>query len=143
MSKIKIIPLIFLSFLLLIVAMPAGAEYQIIKCGGKDNINSKTGLVNDCNLTDFQNTLVNVSKIIMGLSGSIALLLFVYGGFTWLVSSGNKEMVNKGRNILIAAVVGLVIVFLAFSAVEFTIRALNEKGDNTLFDDQVWNEPAK
>jgi len=134
MTKIKIISLISFSFLLLMVAMPAGAEFRIISC-------------TDCNLTDFQNTIVNVSKIILGLSGSLALLMFVYGGFTWLISSGNKEMVSKGKNIIVAAVIGLFIVFIAFTAVEFMIRSLTTTGDTTLFGgqtgEQKWNEPPK
>src|SRR6056297_1703609 len=36
---------------------------------------------------------VQVSNIILGIVGSLALLMFIYGGFMFLISSGNSEKV--------------------------------------------------
>jgi hypothetical protein len=44
----------------------------------------------------------------------IALVFLVLGGIKWITSGGDKSGVEAARNQIIAAVVGLIIVFLAF-----------------------------
>jgi hypothetical protein len=58
---------------------------------------------------------------ILGIIGSIALLMFIYGGFTWLTSGGSAENVKKGKEIIVWAVIGLAIVFLSYGLVTFLI----------------------
>ncbi len=58
---------------------------------------------------------------IFGIVGSLALLMFIYGGLTWMTSAGNKEMVDKGRNIIKWAAIGLVIIFSSYALVRFLI----------------------
>jgi hypothetical protein len=43
-----------------------------------------------------------------------ALIYLVYGGFRWLVSSGDKAQVAAAREHLVAAIIGLVIIFLSY-----------------------------
>ncbi len=52
--------------------------------------------------------------IFIGVSGSFALLMFVYGGFLWLTSQGNTEKVQKGKQVFTWAVIGLVVIFTAY-----------------------------
>lgn len=82
-------------------------------------------------LNDFIQLAVNVSNKILGLVGSLALLAFVYGGVVFLISGGSSEKVEKGKQILIGAVIGLVIVFASYMIIQFTMDALGYKG--------VWN----
>lgn len=44
----------------------------------------------------------------------IALLFLIYGGIKWITSGGDKSGVEEARNHVVASIVGLVIVFLAF-----------------------------
>lgn len=44
----------------------------------------------------------------------IALGFLVWGGIKWITSGGDKGGVEAARNQIIAAVIGLIIVFLAF-----------------------------
>lgn len=60
----------------------------------------------------------------LGLSGAVALLMFVYGGFMWLISAGDAKKVQKGKDTFTYAVIGLVIIFTAYTAVNFIIDAL-------------------
>lgn len=86
--------------------------------------NGKIVAENVCTMNDFGVLMKRIADLILGLSGSLALGFFVYGGFVWLTSSGNKERVAKGKAVLISATLGLIIVFTSFMAVEFTIKAL-------------------
>ncbi len=44
----------------------------------------------------------------------IALGFLIWGGIKWITSGGDKSGVESARNHIVAAIVGLVIVFLAF-----------------------------
>ncbi len=58
---------------------------------------------------------------ILGLVGSIALIMFIYGGFVWMTAAGNKESVTKGKDIIVWSVMGLAVIFLAYAVVNFIL----------------------
>ncbi|MBI5732122.1 MAG: hypothetical protein HY982_02055 [Candidatus Magasanikbacteria bacterium] len=63
-------------------------------------------------------------KGFIGLTGAIALLFFVYGGFLWLTSLGSPDKIKKGKDIFVWSVVGLIIIFSSYLLVDFVIRGL-------------------
>ncbi|MEK9152812.1 MAG: hypothetical protein AAB692_05610, partial [Patescibacteria group bacterium] len=62
--------------------------------------------------------------ILTGISGSIALLMFVYGGFLWLTSAGNEEQVTKGKNVFTWSTIGLVVIFMAYAIVSALFKVV-------------------
>ena len=78
----------------------------------------------DCTLNDFTRLAVNAAQIILGLTGSLALLAFIYGGVMFLISAGNQERVAQAKKILIGAVIGLIIVFTSFIIINFIMTGL-------------------
>lgn len=66
----------------------------------------------------------NIIKTVLAIVGALALGMFVYGGFTWLTSGGSPDRVKKGKDILIWAVIGLVVIFASYTLVDFLLRAL-------------------
>jgi hypothetical protein len=77
-----------------------------------------------CQIADFFIVGNSVIKLILGISGAVMLLMVIYGGFIWLASGGNSGMVDKGKKVLIGAVVGLIIVFGAYTSMQFLVAAL-------------------
>lgn len=73
-------------------------------------------------LNDFVRIGDNVSRWIMGIVGSLSLLMFIYGGFVWLTSAGSSDKVTKGKSIIIGAVIGLVIVFTSYMIIGFVLE---------------------
>jgi hypothetical protein len=55
--------------------------------------------------------IITLALIIAAL---IALGFLIYGGIRWILSGGEKEKVEEARGTIIAALVGLVIVFAAY-----------------------------
>ncbi|HDQ22385.1 MAG TPA: hypothetical protein ENN28_00225 [Candidatus Uhrbacteria bacterium] len=51
----------------------------------------------------------------LALSGSIFLFLIIYGGIMILTSAGNQEKVDKGKNIIIWAIIGALILGGAYA----------------------------
>jgi hypothetical protein len=70
----------------------------------------------------------NIINAAMGLVGSIALAMFIYGGFIWMMAAGNSEAITKGKNILIWATLGLVIIFSAYALVQFVFTGIGLTG---------------
>ncbi len=69
-----------------------------------------------------------IINAVLGLVGSIALLMFIYGGITWMTAAGNKQNVEKGKNILMWAALGLAVIFLSYALVTFVIQAIGAGG---------------
>lgn len=63
--------------------------------------------------------LFNVVNYLFGIVGALALLFFIYGGFTMILSRGNSEQTKKGIEIISAAIIGLIVVFGAYMLVRF------------------------
>lgn len=61
---------------------------------------------------------------IMGIVGSLALAMFIYGGLVWMTAAGSPEKVTKGKNILIWATIGIVVIFSAYTIVRFIITSI-------------------
>jgi len=81
-----------------------------------------------CNpLTGVTSPQMLIGKIIvavLGIVGSLALLMFIYGGFTWMTAGGNQESITKGKNILVWATIGLIIIFSSYAIVIFVFEGV-------------------
>lgn len=65
-----------------------------------------------------------IINVVLGIVGSLALIMFVFGGITWMTSSGSPEKVKRGRDILIWAAIGLVIIFSSYALTNFVIKGI-------------------
>lgn len=92
--------------------------------GGKGCPQGAEGNCGDYSLNDFISLAIKISDYILGIVGSLALLAFVYGGIVFLISGGSSEKVEKGKQILLGAVIGLAVVFASYTIIQFTMSAL-------------------
>lgn len=77
-----------------------------------------------CDLDDIMQLFVNISILILGVSGSLVLLMFIYGGFLWVTSRGDAKRIEKGKETVTQAVIGFAIIVLSYSIINFAIAAL-------------------
>lgn len=73
--------------------------------------------------------LINIAFIIAVL---IALVFLIWGGIKWITSGGDKAGVEAARNMIVASLVGLVIVFLSYFIIQilFQLFGLDFAGGN-------------
>ena len=71
---------------------------------------------------DLKDTVINIINWVLGLLGIIAVIMILYGGFMWLTAGGNEDKVGSAKKIISAAVIGLIIVLLAWAIVNFVLR---------------------
>ncbi|MEK7075533.1 MAG: hypothetical protein AAB948_01905 [Patescibacteria group bacterium] len=94
----------------------------------------KTGLcipmkAGDVNRPDTVNTLlIRIINIILSISASFAILFVVIGGFRYITSNGNEEVAGKGRQTLVNAIIGLVIIILAYTIVRIAVNTTSSGG---------------
>ncbi len=94
--------------------------------GQLSNVVAPTGIVQDKSIVEF------VGEIIQWALGAVGLaffILMVYAGFKWLLARGNDEEINKARDTIIAAGIGLAIIVSAYAITNFvTTRVI--QGDS-------------
>ena len=71
---------------------------------------------------DLIDIVVRFLKMALGLLGIIAVFMVLIGGFRWMVSGGDEEKLAAAKRTISAAIVGTVIVMLAWALVSFVIK---------------------
>jgi uncharacterized membrane protein YwzB len=66
-----------------------------------------------------------VINALLGIVGSLSLIMFIYGGFLWIMSGGNEDNVKKGKETLKWAVMGIVVVFASYGILNFILDMLS------------------
>lgn len=61
---------------------------------------------------------------ILGFTGTLFFVLVVYAGLMWMTAAGSEDRIKKAKQILIAAVIGLVIVLSAYAITQYIGTAL-------------------
>jgi len=97
----------------------ASANHGLMK-----GVQAACAVCGQCSVADIFVVGNTIVELILGLSGSVMLLMMVYGGFLFLTSSGNSSQIDKGKNVMVGAIIGIVIVFTAYTLVQFLLGAL-------------------
>ena len=126
---IKITASCFVLALAVILFAPIGADAQTA-----DAVNQNLAQV--AAETPLQNvgliTIVGrVIKILIGILGVIALVIVLYAGFVYMTSGGDPEKVATAKKWLVNGVIGLAIIFAAYSITAF-IFSFFETGEYQL-----------
>jgi len=81
----------------------------------------KNPITNDSSPADINKIIGQVINGVLGVVGSLALIMFIYGGFTWMTAAGSSEKVTKGKDILVWAVIGLIVIFMSYAFVRLIL----------------------
>ncbi len=89
--------------------------------GANYNVQTKDG-TND--LTAYIGMFI---QILLSILGVFFLCLMLYGGFLWMSDMGNSDKVKKSKELMTAAVIGLIIVLASYALSYFVIESLSTK----------------
>jgi len=90
-------------------AIDAGFKGEIITAEDKDPSETAQGFIG------------NAIKIILGIMGSIALCVFIYGGIIWMTSGGADQRISTAQNTMIWAALGLFVIFSSYMIITYLI----------------------
>lgn len=98
-------------------ALAVGQDFFSNPAGGSATINaSQQGSLGD--------NIATVINYFLGLLGLISVGFLIYAGILMVTSGGEEEGVTKARKIIMYAVIGIVIIVLAYTIVQFVVNVL-------------------
>ena len=77
------------------------------------------------NIKDIPTFIGIIIKGLLGVVGSLSLIMFIYGGFLWITSGGNEDNIKKGKETLKWAILGIVIVFSSYALLNFVLDIIS------------------
>lgn len=75
---------------------------------------------------DLRTSVINIISWVLGFLGLVAVVMIIYGGFMWLTAAGNEERIGTAKQIISSAIIGLVIILLAWAIVYFVGQGIND-----------------
>lgn len=105
----KFVPAVALSTYLL-SPVAAFAANNIELCDKNGQFNRLCALTSG----NFGSVIGAAITLLFVIAVIVALGFLVWGGLKWILSGGDKSAVESARNTIVAAIVGLVIVFLSY-----------------------------
>ncbi len=123
--KYKSIKVLFVSFFLsifLLSASPILAQNDPLagldKSAGK--VKAFTTQISSYQSGTFLQTKVGQAiGVVLSFVGVLFLILMIYAGILWMTSQGNEQQVAKAKDMLINGIIGLIIVFAAYTITSF------------------------
>jgi hypothetical protein len=106
------------AFLTLFIWPPPVFAAENLQCntGGKKGINTAIGCIPVNDLSDFAGFFL---KWFLGIGGGIALIFIIYSSFLIITSSGDPKKVQAGKELLTAALTGLILMIFSIFILRF------------------------
>lgn len=84
----------------------------------------KSGLNTNLSATDIIARTINA---ILGLVGSVFVVLIIWSGFRWMTSAGNTDQIKKAKETMINSVIGLAVIVASY-VISYTILTVLVEG---------------
>lgn len=73
---------------------------------------------------DLITSVVTIVNIFLILAGLVAAIFLVIGGVQYIISRGDDDAVEKAKNTILYAIIGLVVIGLSAAIVNFVVGAV-------------------
>ena len=73
---------------------------------------------------DLLTSVSNIIFLVLYMLGTIFLLIIIYSGIRWMTAGGNEHSIEKAKNTINQAIIGLIVVVGAYALSFFFIRIL-------------------
>lgn len=96
----------------------------------------------DTDQDDINSIIAILIQAMLSLLGVIFLVLLVYGGYLWMTDRGNEEQVKRARNLISAAIIGLIIVVSSYAISIFVFETLmgTEGSGGSVLQEDGWDD---
>lgn len=109
-SKLQKIGIGFLMVVILATPMMAGAV-KVKQYGNTFGLGT----------ADLESTVIKIVQWVLAFLSLIAVVMILYGGFVWMTAGGNEDKVSTAKKTISAAVIGLIVILLAWAIVTFVL----------------------
>lgn len=126
MKKISKVLIFILLFLLNINIVFADKFDQVVDSSGnfQDSYGAKAIAAGVLSERSVPEIIANVIKVILGLSGTVALVFIVWGGISWMTSQGDSKKIKDAQNRMVSAAIGIFIIAVSYAITDFVIKQI-------------------
>ncbi len=118
-SKRKIIILALVAFF---ITLPLFTEARgLVPCGGYTDSGSREPA---CTVVDIFYLIARVTNWLIALSGVYAVFQIIGAGFWIVLAQGNEEKIAQKKEALLDAVIGMILVLMAFLFINTAVNGL-------------------
>lgn len=121
---VRVLLSLMLALTVLIIASPVLAQGILPVATGDPCDQGDASVCGNYQVNDFIVLAIKVANLILGLVGSLTLIMFIYGGVMFLISAGSSDKVAQAKKIIIASIVGLLIVFSSWLIIKYTTETI-------------------
>lgn len=145
----KIILSLFFVFGLLFFTNSVSAQTSTAECLAKGNVERGVFTKNlspncvgcgDCGQCDIIMVAKNIITFILEIAGPLAILAIIFAGFLYITSGGVPERTELAKGAITAAIVGFVIILIAWVGINFVVQLLTG-GSQNIFE-AAWYSPT-
>ena len=86
------------------------------------NDNSSATLDNPVGTNNISVLIGRIIQAFLGIIGSISLVMFIYAGFMLMTAQGKTAQIQKGRDTMLWAAIGILIVFASYTILNFVFN---------------------
>lgn len=115
---VKIANVLSVFMVLLLVVMPLAAAAQFRVPGGSGSPNPVGGVDTASQI------IIRIIEILLAIAGLVAVIFLIVGGFRYITAGGNEEASESAKKTITNAIIGIVIIILAFVIVRVISNAL-------------------
>ncbi len=105
-----------------VLALEPIKSIRIGPCGTDDGKDRFGRLCSSSTVSHTDNILRNIILGAMIFAAVLALTFLIFGGFKWITSGGDKAKIEAARNMIIAAIIGLVLTLLTYFILSTVLR---------------------
>ncbi len=107
-------------------SVPLGTDCSVYSrdAGGLDyNLALDVKKLNPLGTSKITDVIGRIINTAMQIIGSIALAMFIYGGFLWMTGRGSAEKTKMAMQIMLWAALGIIVILGSYGLVDFVFEA--------------------
>lgn len=102
-----------------LISIAHAADKGLVTCGGLN-----------CNVCEVLKTASQLFNWLLSISGAVAIVFLVIGGFVYLGAQGNRDKMRRAKDLVVKALVGFGIILLAWLVVQSFLKVFGAKGES-------------
>jgi hypothetical protein len=113
------------------VALVSTSQVGAVEVGLREGADASKGKGVATEITGETGIFRTIVNILLFIVGAIAVIMLVIGGLRYVTSNGDQNAVTGAKNTIMYAIIGIVVAFLAYAAVNFVIEQLQTNQSST------------
>lgn len=89
-----------------------------VKAAGLLDSNAPDNRLATTNINNPGSLVTSIISIVLAVAGAVAVLFLIIGGFRYVTAQGNEDSVDAAKTTIKNAIIGLVIILLAFAILQ-------------------------